>query len=109
MARKTKHLSDEDRSRIVLHSESGMNKSEIARMMKITRVTVINTLRKHAETKSVKNRKGQGRKILSNERDNITLLRQSRNVRRRSSQELAKLWKDSSNVNATPVQSDDAC
>ena len=71
--------------------------------MKITRVRVINTLRKHAETKSVKNCKGQGRKILSNERDDRTLLRLSRNDRRRSSQELAKLWKDSSNVNVTHI------
>ena len=59
--------------------------------MKITRV--INTLRKHAETKSVRNRKGQERKILSNERDDITLLRLSRNDRRRSSQELPNYGK----------------
>ena len=59
-------------------------------------------MRKHAETKSVGNRKGQGCKILSNERDDRTLLRLSRNDRHRSSQELVKLWKDSWNVNATP-------
>ena len=91
MARKAKHLSDEDRLRIVLHSEFGINISEIARVMKITRVTDINTLKKHAETKSVRNHKGQGRKILSNERDDRTFLRLSRNNRRRSSQELVKL------------------
>jgi len=50
----------------------------------------------------LRNRKGQRRKILSNERDDRTFLRLSRNDRRRSSQELAKLWKESSNVNATP-------
>ena len=71
-------------------------------MMKITRVTDINTLRKHAETNGIRNRKGQGLKILSNERDDRALLRLLRNDRRRSSQELVKLWKDSSNVNTTP-------
>jgi len=86
-----------------------MNNSEIARMMKITRVTVINTLRKHAEMKSVRNLKRQGVKILSNERVDRNLLRLSRNDRRRSSQELVMLWKDSSNINTTPVQSEDAC
>jgi len=74
-----------------LHSESGLNNSKNAQLKKITRVTVINTLSKHAETKSVRNRKEQGCKILSNERDDRTLLRLSRNDRRRSFQEHAKL------------------
>ena len=88
MAPKTKHLSNEDRLRIVLHSESGMNNSEIARMMKITRVTVIN------ETKSVRNRKGQGCKILSNERDDRTLLRliKCKCNSQYSQMTLVKLW-----------------
>ena len=56
-------LSERKREKIAtLIEDAGLGISETARTLKTTRQTVQKTMKKYAETKSVKNRPGQGRK-----------------------------------------------
>ena len=70
-----KQLSEIKRAQIVALSGEGYSLVEIARKMKYSRKGVQTTIKSHKETKSFKNRKGQGRKKSTTAREDRSLKR----------------------------------
>jgi hypothetical protein len=76
--RGSKHLSEPQRWRIVfLNEENGLNETQIARKMKITRDTVYDTLQRYAETGTVHDRPGRGRKRKLTEKEEKRIVKRA--------------------------------
>ena len=84
-----KQLSEIKRAQIVALSGEGYSQVEIARKMERSRKWVQTTIKRYNETKSFKNRKGQGCKKSTPAREDRSLKRVSLADRRKSSSELA--------------------
>jgi len=79
--RGSKHLSEPQRWRIVfLNEENGLNETQIARKMKITRDTVYDTLQRYAETGTVHDRPGRGRKRKLTEKEEKKIVKRAQKV-----------------------------
>ena len=94
-----KQLSEIKRAQIVALSGEGYSKVEIARKMECSRKGVQTTIKRYKETKSIKNRKGEGLKKSTTARENRSLKRASLADRRKSSSELAAEIRDCANKN----------
>ena len=92
-----KQLSEIKRAQIVTLSGEGYSQVEIARKMECSRKGVQTTIKRYKETKSFKNRKGQGRKKSTTTREDKSLKRPSLADRRKSSSELAAELRESAN------------
>ena len=90
-----KQLSEIKRAHIVALSGEGYSQLEIARKIKCSKKWVQTTITSYKETKSFKNRKGQGRKKSTTAREDRSLKRASLADKRKSSSVLAaELRKD---------------
>ena len=94
-----KQLSEIKRAQIVALSGEGYSRVEIVRKMECSRKGVQPTIKRYKETKSFKNRKGQGRKKSTTAREDRSLKRVSLADRRKSSSELAAELREGANKN----------
>ena len=92
-----KQLSEIKKAQIVALSGEGYSQVEIARKMECSRKGVQTMIKRYKETKSFKNRKGQGRKNSTTAREDGSLKRASLADRRKSSSELAAELRESAN------------
>ena len=94
-----KQLSEIKRAQIVALSGEGYSQVEIARKMECSRKGVQTTIKRYKETKSCKNRKGQGRKKSTTVKEDRSLKRAFPADRRKSSSELAAELRKGANKN----------
>ena len=94
-----KQLSEIKKAQIVALSGEGYSKVEIVRKIECSRKRVQTTIKRYKETKSFKNRKGQGRKKSTTAREDTSLKRASLADRRKSSSELAAELREGANKN----------
>ena len=94
-----KQLSEIKRAQIVAFPGEGYSLVEIARKMECSRKGVQTTIKRYKETKSFKNRKGQGRKKSTTTREDRFLKRASLADRRKISSELAVELREGANKN----------
>ena len=92
-----KQLSEIKRAQLVALSGEGYSQVEIARKMECSRKGVQTTIKRFKETKSFKNRKGQGRKKSTSAREDRSLKRAPLADRRKSFSELAAELRESAN------------
>ena len=92
-----KQFSEIKRAQIVALSGEGYSQVEIARKMECSRKGVQTTIKRYKETKSFKNRKGQGCKMSTTAREDRSLKRASLADRRKSSSELAAEFREDAN------------
>ena len=94
-----KQLSEIKRAQIVALSGEGYSQVEIAKKMECSRKGVQTTIKRYKETKSFKNRKGQGRKKSTTTREDRSLKRVSLADKRKTSSELAAELREGTNKN----------
>ena len=92
-----KQLSEIKRAQIVALSGEGYSQVEIARKMECSRKGVQTMIKRYKETKSFKNRKGQGHRKSTTAREDRSLKRVSLADRRKSSSELAAELREGAN------------
>ena len=92
-----KQLSEIKRAQIVALSGEGYSQVEIARKIECSRKGVQKTIKRYKETKSFKNRKGEGRKKYITTREDRSLKRASLADRKKSSSELAAELREGAN------------
>ena len=92
-----KQLSEIKRAQMVALSGEGYYQVEIDRKMECSRKGVQTTIKRYSETKSFKNRKGQGCKKSTPTREDRSLKRVSLADRRKSSWELAAELREGAN------------
>ena len=94
-----KQLSKIKRAQIVALSSEGCSRVESARKMECSRKLVQTTIKRYKETKSFKNRKGQGCKKSTIAREDRSLKRASLADRRKTSSDLAAEIREGANKN----------